>query len=83
MVESQKKKVIYIKFEFILYKKEASQMEKELTYTGAKEGGMLTAITLLTAIGVPMLQTPDKYIGLGLIGLSVVLVLVREYYKPN
>lgn len=58
-------------------------MEKELTNSGIKEGGMLTAITMLTAIGVPMLQTGDKYIGLCLIGVSVVLVVIREYYKPN
>ena len=58
-------------------------MEKEFTMNSAKEGGMLSAITMLSAIGVPMLSTPDKYIGLGLIGLSVILVLVREYYKPN
>lgn len=59
-------------------------MEKQLTNASLREGGMFMLVSILLPKGVQMLSSPvDKYIGLGLIALSVGLILVREYYKPN
>ena len=58
-------------------------MEKELTSKGIKEGGSLWLIVALFGFGVKSYEAGEMYIAGASIFMTVVLALVREYYKPN